>query len=490
MKNWILFSITVVAVLALVWVSSTIIERKAEAKFAYQNLTPIKGIEPRNEKWGLNFPRQYESTMKTLDTTFHSKYLYSNRRDALKDSPELVILWAGYGFSKDYNQPRGHQHAVNDVRESLRTGAPMKAGDGPMPSTCWTCKSPDVPRLMKEIGVAEYYSKKLSDFGGEIVNSIGCADCHDSKTMKLTISRPALAEAFEARGENIQNATHQEMRSLVCAQCHVEYYFSKKKVDGAQYLTFPWKNGFTVEDMEKYYDDIDFADWTHPISKAKMLKAQHPDFEVFKEGIHAQRGVTCADCHMPYKTEGGQKFTDHHIQSPLANIENSCFVCHREKTESLMRDVFSRQSKVKEGTRNLEKLLAKAHIEAGFAWKKGATDAQMTEILKDIRHAQWRWDFAVASHGASFHAPVEITRIVVSATDKVQDARLKITRLLATMGYTTEVPMPDISTKEKAQIYVGIDIKKEKENKEKFLKEVVPQWLEQAKAREATYDSK
>jgi len=193
---------------------------------------------------------------------------------------------------------------------------------------------------------------------------------------------------------------------------------------------------------------------------------------------------------MPYKTEGGQKFTDHHIQSPLANIENSCFVCHREKTETLMKDVFSRQSKVKEGTRNLEKLLAKAHIEAGFAWKKGATDAQMAEILKDIRHAQWRWDFAVASHGASFHAPVEITRIVVSATDKVQDARLKITRLLAKMGYTNEVPMPDISTKEKAQIYVGIDIKKEKENKEKFLKEVVPQWLEQAKAREATYDSK
>ncbi len=121
-------------------------------------------LEPRNEKWGDNFPRQYESYMRTQDTTFHSKYLYSNRRDALKDAPELVVLWAGYGFSKDYNQPRGHMHAVKDIQETLRTGAPMKEGEGPMPSTCWTCKSPDVPRLMKEIGVAEYYSKKMVGF--------------------------------------------------------------------------------------------------------------------------------------------------------------------------------------------------------------------------------------------------------------------------------------------------------------------------------------
>ncbi|TNE73732.1 ammonia-forming cytochrome c nitrite reductase [bacterium] len=490
MKNWILFGITIAAVLALAWVTTTIIERKTEAKFAYQNLTPIMELEPRNEKWGDNFPRQYESYMRTQDTTFHSKYLYSNRRDALKDAPELVVLWAGYGFSKDYNQPRGHMHAVKDIQETLRTGAPMKEGEGPMPSTCWTCKSPDVPRLMKEIGVAEYYSKKWSDLGAEVVNDIGCADCHDNETMKLTITRPALIEAFAARGEDITKATHQEMRSLVCAQCHVEYYFDKKKVDGAQYLTFPWKNGFTVEDMEKYYDAIDFADWTHPISKAKMLKAQHPDYEVFKEGIHAQRGVSCADCHMPYKTEGGQKFTDHHIQSPLANIENSCFVCHREKTESLMRDVFTRQTKIKEGTRELERLLVKAHIEAGFAWKKGATEAQMKEILQDIRHAQWRWDFSVASHGASFHAPVEISRIVTTATQKVQNARINITRLLAKLGHTGEVPMPDISTKEKAQIYVGLDIKKEKEAKAKFLDQVVPKWLEEAKQREAAYGTR
>ena len=122
--------------------------------------------------------------------------------------------------------------------------------------------------------------------------------------MNLRISRPALIEAFQSMGKDITKASHQEMRSLVCAQCHVEYYFNKDKIEGVSYLIFPWQNGLTLEDMEKYYDNIGFSDWTHALSRTPMLKAQHPDYEVFQTGTHASRGVSCADCHMPFMSEG------------------------------------------------------------------------------------------------------------------------------------------------------------------------------------------
>ena len=485
LRNWLLFGVTVVVVFCLGLLASTITNRKSEAQFAYQPMVEIGENEARNEVWGENFPRQYQSWLQTTDTNFRS-YLNGNKLvDMLEEDPNLVILWAGYGFSKDYNQPRGHMYAVSDLQNSLRTGAPTGKGTGPMPSTCWTCKSPDVPRLMNEHGIEEFYSGKWADKGSEVVNPIGCADCHDSKTMSLKISRPALVEGFKSMGKDINNATHQEMRSLVCAQCHVEYYFNKKEPkEGVPYLTFPWKNGMSVEAMEKYYDDMNFKDWTHKISKAPMLKAQHPGYEVWSEGIHAKRNVSCADCHMPYKTEGGQKFTDHKIQSPLNNIANSCQVCHREDADKLVENVYSNQSKIKENQLKLEDILVRAHVEAGKAWELGATEEQMKDILMDIRHAQWRWDYSVASHGASFHAPVEIGRVVSSAILIAQESRLKLSRLLSSMGYNEEVPLPDVSTKHKAQDYIGLPMEKMKQDKEKFKKELVPEWLKEAEERE------
>ncbi len=487
MKNWILFLGTAVIVFLLALLAMNILERKSEAKFAYQPKVIIEGIEPRDSIWGLNFPRQYQSYMKTSDTTFHSMYNTSGHKDMLDSDPEMVILWAGYGFSKDYNAPKGHAFAISDINETLRTGAPMAPGEGAMPSTCWTCKSPDVPRLMGELGVMAYYTGKFSDLGSEVINPIGCADCHSPETMKLTITRPALIEAFEAMGKDINQASHQEMRSLVCAQCHVEYYFDKKKPGGenANYLTFPWKDGMTVEDMEAYYDAIDFSDWVHPLSKAPMLKAQHPDYELYSMGVHSKRGVSCADCHMPYSSEGGQKFTNHHIGSPLSNVENSCFVCHREKLDALVTDVYERQRKVKEGTSKLQREIAMAHIEASKALELGATEAQMKSIQKGIRHAQWRWDYSVASHGAAFHAPLETSRVVTSASSIIQDTRLKLARLLADLGFNKPVPMPDFSSKSALQAYIGIDIQKEFAAKEKFLEQIVPQWLKDGKARES-----
>lgn len=490
MKNWILFIITAIVVFLLGILASSVINRKNEAKFAYTPVVEIRENEPRNEVWGKNFPKEYQSYLQTLDTNFASYQGGSHMIDLLEEDPNLVILWAGYGFAKDYNQGRGHMYAVEDLHNSLRTGGPKGPNDGPMPSTCWTCKSPDVPRLMNEIGVDEYYSGKWAAKGPEVVNPIGCADCHNPKDMSLEITRPALIEAYESMGKDINQATHQEMRSLVCAQCHVEYYFNKNVPgkEGIPYLVFPWKNGFSAEDMEKYYDDIEFSDWTHKLSKAPMLKAQHPGYEVYLTGVHADRGVSCADCHMPYKTEGGQKFTDHHIQSPLNNVANSCQVCHRQETNKLIDNVYDRQKKSTETRLKLEELLVMAHLEAEKAWSLGATEEQMKDILQDIRHAQWRWDYGAASHGGSFHSPVEIGRVYATGLAKVQDARLKLARLLAEYGWNKPIDMPDIATKEKAQHYVGLDLQKMITEKEEFKKNVVPKWLEEAKAREAKMD--
>ncbi len=484
---WVLFFATIIVVFLLGLLASSIVERRMEAVYVSKPLTDIRLYEPRNEVWGENFPRQFQSYYGTADTTFRSKYGGNAMIDMLEEEPELVVLWAGYGFSRDYKQGRGHYYAVTDVYNTLRTGGPKHANDGPQPSTCWTCKSPDVPRIMEQEGVAEFYTGAWARLGPEIVNPIGCADCHDEKTMNLRISRPALVEAFERQGKDITKASYQEMRSLVCAQCHVEYYFNKNIVEGANYLTFPWDNGFTAEAMEAYFDNIEFSDWTHALSKAPMLKAQHPDYEVYMTGIHAKRGVSCADCHLPYISEGGQKFTDHKMQSPLNNIANSCQVCHREEAAQLVQDVYERQDRIVENRKELEKQLVRAHVEAKKAWELGATEEQMKDILMGIRHAQWRWDYVAASHGGSFHSPVESSRTIANGITLAQETRIKLARLLANLGHNKEIPYPDISTKAKAQEFIGLDMEKLNAEKEEFLKTLLPQWLEEAEKREASW---
>ena len=495
--GWVLFFSTLLIVFLLGLLASAIVERRAEAVFAYTPEVEHSQFEPRNEIWGKNFPRQYQSYLQTLDTVFRSKYGGSAMIDMLEVDPRMVVLWAGYGFSKDYTQGRGHYHAVEDLWETLRTGAPIGDKNSPMPNTCWTCKSPDVPRVMNNLieekgdfqaGVAAFYEGPWEERGHQIVNPIGCADCHDAETMNLRISRPALIEAFNRTGRDINTASHQEMRSLVCAQCHVEYYFNKDIVEGVPYLVFPWDDGLKAEQMEEYYDNMEFSDWTHQLSKAPMLKAQHPGYEIFQTGIHAERGVACADCHMPYRSEGGVKYTDHHMQSPLNNISNSCQVCHREETETLIQDVYARQDKIWEIRMDLEDMLVRAHVEAAKAWELGATEDQMEDILMDIRHAQWRWDYSVAAHGASFHSPVEIGRVIGTALNVAQEARVKLARVLASLGHNEPVPYPDISTKAKAQEFIGLPMEELKEEKETFLETVVPRWKQMAKQREEQYE--
>jgi nitrite reductase (cytochrome c-552) len=470
---WLIFAGSVIIVFILGLFASSIIERRSESKVYFQMVNKIPDWEPRNQVWGNNFPREYESYVNTLDTTFKSKYGGSATRDALQEHPEMVVLWAGYAFSREYKQSRGHYYAINDIRETLRT-------DVPQPATCWTCKSTDVPRLMNQMGVANFYKGKWVDLGSEVVNNIGCQDCHDPKTMNLRITRPALIEAYQRMGKDITKATHQEMRSLVCAQCHVEYYF---KGEG-KYLTFPWDKGMSVEAMETYYDSVKHVDFIHALSRAPILKAQHPDYEQYTTGVHFDRGVACADCHMPYKRDGGMKFTDHKIQSPLANIAGSCVVCHRESEEKLRQNVISRQDKIQELRTIAEKNLAKLHIEAKTAWDNGATELEMEPVLQLIRHAQWRWDYVVASNSMGFHTPAEALRILGTSIQKSQEGRLLLNSILIKHGVKTPVQMPDLSSREKAQAFIGLDMPALIKSKEKFIQTVLPEWTKKAVERE------
>ncbi len=333
--GWVLFAATVVIVFLAGLFGASIIERRSEESLQFQLVRPIADWEPRNEVWGENFPREYESYLATRDTSFASKYAGSRMRDILHEDPRPVILWAGYAFSRDYQQARGHYYAIEDIRATLRTGVPQ-------PATCWSCKSTDVPRVMNQMGPAEFYKQSWTSMGPEIVNHIGCQDCHDPRTMNLRITRPALAEALHRQGRDISAATHQEMRSLVCAQCHVEYYFKGKEEN---YLTFPWDRGFSADSMEMYYDSVAHVDFVHQLSRTPVLKAQHPDYELYRTGIHAQRGIACADCHMPYRSEGGVKYTSHWMRSPLADIAASCQVCHRESEQELTKNVYDRQDR-------------------------------------------------------------------------------------------------------------------------------------------------
>lgn len=472
--GWLLFVGTLVIVFLFGLFGASIVERRQEAFITHQ-VAPIPEWEPRNEVWGSNFPRQFDRYRQTSKTDFESRYGGSAHIDWLERHPEMVVLWAGYAFSRDYVQARGHYYAIHDIRETLRT-------DVPQPGTCWTCKSTDVPRLMNEIGIEAFYASTWQELGSEVVNHIGCQDCHDPATMNLRITRPALIEAWEAMGKDITQATHQEMRSLVCAQCHVEYHFQKEPKN---YLKFPVDKGMTAEAMEAYFDEVGHVDWVHALSRAPMLKAQHPDFEIFSTGVHAQRGVSCADCHMPYRREGGVKFTDHHLASPLQNIANACQTCHRESEETLRQDVYARQDRIYELRRIAEPQLAKAHIEAKAAWDAGATPEQMQPVLTLLRHAQWRWDYVAAANGMGFHSPLESARILGSSIDKAGEARRLLVGILAANGVSEPVEIPDLSTRALAQAYIGFDMEALHQHKDQFLENVVPQWIRDAEAREA-----
>ena len=363
--------------------------------------------------------------------------------DVLEQDPNLVVLWAGYGFSKDYNQARGHHYSIVDLRDTLRTGAPMSADEGPMPMACWSCKTPDVARYIDTNGEAAYFKGKWARGGPEMTHEIGCGNCHTNRG-RLRVAVPFAERAFQAIGWNWDEATKSQRQSMTCAQCHVEYYFT----DEGKFVKFPWDLGTTAADMETYFDNLGFVDWTHGLSKAPMLKTQHPGFETSMRGTHGRNGVSCTDCHMPRVTGAdGKKYTDHNAGNPFDRFDDTCARCHEQSKEDLQAVVANYKKMVREAKLKAERQLVHAHFEAAAAWKAGATEAEMKDALQAIRHSQWRWDYAIASHGVHMHNPAEALQELAASLERSGEARVMLARVLASHGHTAAVEIPDISTK-------------------------------------------
>jgi nitrite reductase (cytochrome c-552) len=384
----------------------------------YRGITPLVEIaemEADSAKWGVNFPNQWSTLQKTKENATKTEFGGSVGQSKLEEDPRLVTLFAGYGFSIDYNDERGHLWSLEDVRATKRVNEKT-------PGTCYSCKSSNNPQLWADMGMADYDKTPFSELGNHISEPIGCANCHEANTMRLIVTNPALEEALTAQGKDWRTFTRQEMRTVVCANCHVEYYF---KGDG-KYLTFPWEGGTKIENIAQYYQDEGFKDWDHAQSGTEMIKMQHPEYEFFTaDSTHFKAGVSCADCHMPYTRDGAAKFSNHNVQSPLVNPEAACGQCHTD-TNYVVERVGIIQRSVREAMDHAEDALVAAITAIEKSSAEESVDPVILEEARNLhREAQLRWDFIAAENSMGFHNPTEALRILTIATDLARQSELK-----------------------------------------------------------------
>jgi nitrite reductase (cytochrome c-552) len=375
-------------------------------------------------------------------------------------------MFLGYAFSIDYRDRRGHAYMLHDQEATKRL-------DKPQSGSCLHCHASVMP-LYRELGGGDAMkgfedsfklsykeiSAKLHESGH--AHPVSCVDCHDPKTMALRVTRPGFIRGIAALAgsdapvpampsidiwragsrkvvydPNV-DATRNEMRSFVCGQCHVEYYCSTKMP-----LTFPWAKGLKADDIEafwnetKFPDGTPFADYQHAETGALVLKAQHPELELWSQGIHARSGVSCSDCHMPYMRQGATKVSDHWVRSPLLNVNRACQSCHRFSEDELKQRVDVIQQ------RNYE-LMQRAGaaivdlIDAIVAAKsRGASDERLTEAAELQRRAQWRLDFIAAENSMGFHAPQEAARVLAEAIDYARQGQVGL--------LTTDLATPPVT---------------------------------------------
>jgi nitrite reductase (cytochrome c-552) len=263
-----------------------------------------------------------------------------------------------------------------------------------------------------------------------VKHPVACIDCHDPENMRLRVTRPAFMEGIRAykAAQGIENydvnqqATAQEMRSYVCGQCHVEYYFRGPE----KRLVFPWAKGLKVDDALAYYDEMDFRDWVHAETGAPVLKAQHPEFEVYNQGVHARSGVACADCHMPYMREGGLKISDHHVRSPLLNINRACQGCHHFSEEELKNRAETIQARFGYARDVAMDALMELIADIKRARETGRSDADLRVARDFQRKAQFYVDYVEAENSMGFHASGEVLRILTDAVDFVRKGQLAL----------------------------------------------------------------
>lgn len=411
-----------------------ILERRQEARNPFYRVVEIDDDTADPAIWGKNFPLQYDGYRRTVDQQ-RTRYGGSEAmprtpseadprsvvsQSKLEEDARLKRMWAGYGFSVDFREERGHAFMLEDQTFTGRQGKPQ-------PGACANCHA-STYLTMKALGGGDIEKgfdamnpMPYFEVREQLEHPVGCIDCHDAETMALRITRPAfargIARAKAAEGiagyDVHRDATRQEMRSYVCAQCHVEYYF---KGEGKE-LTFPWDNGLRADEILAYYDEVGHKDWEHQETGAPALKAQHPEFELWSQGVHARSGVACADCHMPYVRDGATKVSDHWVRSPLLNINRACQTCHHFPEEEIKARVDAIQQ------RNFDLMqrggaAIVALMDAIVAAKKeGASPEQLDEALELQRKAQWRLDFIAAENSMGFHAPQEAAMVLGEALD-------------------------------------------------------------------------
>ncbi len=433
-----LFSI--ILSIGLTYLLVNIFEKRQEAKTTFYKVKEITDDNDNVEDWGANFPFEYEGYLQTADhvrTKFGGSEALPRTpskadprsvvaKSLIEEDERLKIMWAGYAFSQDYREKRGHAYMLLDQIHTERVR------DYKQPGTCVNCHASnyvafkklgngDIVKGFEVMNKMTYEETKL-----HVKSPIGCIDCHDPANMQLRISRPAFMEGIRALKEHqgIKNydvnkmASKQDMRIFVCAQCHVEYYFkgSDKR------LTFPWSNGIKADEIFNYYKNIDFKDWVHKETNAPMLKAQHPEFEVWSQGIHARSGVSCVDCHMPFKKIGSMKITDHNVQSPILNINRSCRTCHASDPDELKNRVEEIQAKQVQ----LENMAKDALMDLINDLKTTKKKGKALRLAQEYqREASWYLDFIMSENSTGFHAPQEAARIIglsLDASRKGQNA--------------------------------------------------------------------
>lgn len=431
-RRWLIGAVVASALVAIAIAALlvTMFQRHQEARNPYVMFVEVNDNTTDPAVWGTNWPRQYDSFRRTVDYE-RTRYGGSDAVPVqkLEAYPWLRTMWAGHAFSIDYRESRGHAFTLHDQDHTERVA------QRPQPGACLHCHASIIPayRYMGNGDVMEGFvrmsgmtwneARFLTDSLGVplVQHPVSCVDCHSPENMALRITRPAfivgIREFMAGQGnpnyDVNRDATRQQMRSYVCAQCHVEYYFDPTD----KRVIYPWRNGLLAENMQAYYDSIGFSDWTHGITGGGMLKAQHPEFELWSQGVHAQAGVSCADCHMPYRREGAMKVSDHHVRSPMLNIQRACQTCHNVPAEELERRVHTIQDRTHSLIQRSANALVSMIDAIALARQNGATDAQLQQALHLQRSAQFRIDliFSEGSHG--FHASQEAARVLAEAID-------------------------------------------------------------------------
>jgi nitrite reductase (cytochrome c-552) len=482
-------AVVTVLLMALHLNISTRITEAREIGFKVAELDE-KSMDPR--LWAKNFPRQfdgYQKTVELLATKYGGAGTERKPISKLEEDPKLVTIFSGYAFAIDYNRRRGHAYMLDDQRatgrvtkvkqpgnclhchasnsvayrtEGLKNGAPGSLDES-------LTSSNGQAQLMKGLDVV---AKMPYEQATKLVDHpVACLDCHDPKSMTLRVTKPAFLRGIAAlaagdapvphlpsiekwrkggRSEPYDPnklATRQEMRSMACGQCHVEYYCGPKTT-----LFFPWNNGLKADQIESYYDQYRFPDghrfydWKHAKTGAEVLKAQHPEFETWSQGIHAKSGVSCADCHMPYVREGAIKVSDHHVRSPLLDISRSCQTCHRFPEEQIRANVLAIQDQHKALMERAESALVHLIGDVEKARKAGLDEAALAEVFELQRKAQWRADFVNAENSMGFHAPQESARVLGESIDFSRQGEVALAELLEARRYAAATSETRLAT--------------------------------------------